>query len=113
LKLLDQKVFVKANFEEGQFISPIVLRQKKNVEYRLILNLKKLNESMPYHHFKMETFESALGIVTKTCFFCSIDIRHAYYSVPIADEHQKYVRFVWRGNFSIYLYTKWALLWSS
>jgi len=48
LKLLDQKVFVKANFEEGQFISPIFLCQKKNGEYRLILNLKKLNDSMPY-----------------------------------------------------------------
>jgi len=98
LKLLDQKVIVEADFEEGQYISPIFLRQKKNGEYRLILNLKKLNESMPYHHFKMETFESALSIVTKNMYFCSIDIRNAYYSVPIADEHQKYLRFVWRGK---------------
>ena len=32
----------------------------------------------------------------------SIDLRHAYYSVPVAEEHQKFLRFQWRGK--IYQY---------
>ena len=28
----------------------------------------------------------------------SIDLRDAYYSVPIAKEHQKYLKFTWQGN---------------
>ena len=97
-ELLNQGVIVTADYEHGQFISPIFLRHKKNGEYRLILNLKKFNEHVPYYHFKMDTFESALNLVSKNMYFCSVDIRHAYYSVPIAEEHQKYLRFRWKDN---------------
>ena len=44
----------------------------------------------------METFEIALTMITKDMFMCSLDIRHAYYSVPVAREHRKYLRFVWK-----------------
>ena len=33
----------------------------------------------------------------------SIDIKDAYYSVPIAIEHQKFLRFVWRDNLYQYV----------
>ncbi|VDI72446.1 Hypothetical predicted protein [Mytilus galloprovincialis] len=33
----------------------------------------------------------------------SVDLRHAYYSVPIDEQYQKYLRFIWKG--SIYQYT--------
>ena len=52
--LLDKKVIQEVTFVEGQ-----LLGQKKNGEYRMILNLKKLNESVEYHHFKMDTLEFA------------------------------------------------------
>ena len=48
----------------------------------MILNLKGLNRFIPYHHFKMDSFESALFLVSKNTYFGSIDLRHAYYSVP-------------------------------
>lgn len=88
---------------DGQYLSPIFVRPKKNGEYRMILNLKKLNEHVEYHHFKMDTLESALKLITKNTYMASIDLRHAYYSVPIAEEHQKYLRFEWMGN--IFQYT--------
>ena len=34
--------------EPGEFISPIYLRRKSDGGYHLILNLKKLNESVEY-----------------------------------------------------------------
>lgn len=33
----------------------------------------------------------------------SIDLENAYYCVPIAEEHRKYLRFVWEGK--TYQYT--------
>jgi len=96
--LLSKMVIEKAEFDEDQFISPIFLREKRNGEYRLILNLKNLNAHIPYRHFKMDTFEIALTMITKDMFMCSIDLRHAYYSVPVAKEHRKYLRFVWKGQ---------------
>lgn len=67
------------------------------------LNLKNTNEYVVYHHFKMDTFESAVNLIKKDCFMASIDIRHAYHSIPIAVEHQKYLRFIWKGK--IFQYT--------
>ena len=79
------------------FVSNIFTRPKKNGTYRMILDLSELNESIQYYHFKMDTFESALKLITKNCYLTSIDLRDAYYMIPIAVEHKKYLRFVWRG----------------
>ena len=57
--LLDIRVQIVENDEE-QFLSPIFLRTKPNGEYRMILNLEKINGFVPYHHFKMDTFEIVL-----------------------------------------------------
>ena len=102
-KLLKMGVIVHTYHETDQFISPIFIRLKKNNEYRLVLNLKWLNQYIPYHHFKMDTFEKALTLVKKNMFFCSVDLRHAYYSVPIAEEHQKYLKFLWKDK--LYMFT--------
>lgn len=97
-KLLAIDVIKEVQSMKDQFLSPIFLRPKKNGEYRMILNLKKLNEYIEYHHFKMDTFESAIKLVTSKSYMASIDLRHAYYSVPIAEEHQKFLRFYWNGK---------------
>lgn len=102
-KLLDLRVLKPVVWDDSQFISPIFLRPKKNNEYRMILNLKKFNEYVPYQHFKMDTFETALLLVRKDMYMCTADIRHAYYSVPVATEHQKYFRLIWRDQ--IFQYT--------
>jgi hypothetical protein len=53
--------------------------------------------------FKMDTFESAIKLITKGTFMASVDLRHAYYSVNMAPEHQKILRFMWDNK--IYQYT--------
>lgn len=88
------KVIKVVNHHPNEFISPIFLVPKKTPgEYRMILNLKKLNESIPYHHFKMDTFESVLKLIKPGCYMALIDLRHAYYSVFIAEEDQVKLRF--------------------
>ena len=52
-KLLKKGVIVESVHSEGEFISPIFLRLKKNgIDYRMILNLKERNKFMVYQHFK-------------------------------------------------------------
>ena len=46
----------------------------------------------------MYTFEIAITMITKDMSMCSIDLRHAYYSVPVAKEHKLYIRLVWKGR---------------
>ena len=100
------KVIKEVEHTPGEYISPIFIVPKKNGEYRMILNLKQLNENIVYHHFKMETFESALKLVKKNCYFASVDLRHAYYSVPLSEEVQKKFRFQKSGK--VYQYTSLA-----
>ena len=90
-------------YDKDVFLSPIFIRPKKNGEFRMILNLKRLNEDVVYHHFKMDSFERAVSLVKKGIFMASVDLRHAYYSVHIAEEHQKYLCFKWGDK--IFQYT--------
>lgn len=64
---------------------------------------KRVNKHIEKHHFKMDTLWSAVRLMTPNCFMASIDLKDAYYVVPIADEHPKYLRFCWQG--SLYQYT--------
>lgn len=97
-KLLSKRVIVPTEHEPGEYISPIFLRDKKDGNFRMILNLKKLNKEMEYIKFKMETLSSILALVTKGCFFTKIDLKDAYYSIPVRDQDQNLLKFRHRGN---------------
>lgn len=103
-ELLAKRVIEPIPFPDPSgFISNIFLRPKKSGEYRMILNLKALNESVIYHHFKMDHLNSTLTLVRPDCYFTSLDLSDAYYSVSVAPAHRKYMQFSFNGQF--YRYT--------
>ena len=77
------------------FLSNIFLEHKHDGGHRLILNLKCLSEFVEKHHFKMETLKTALHLVKANAFFGSLDLRQAYYSLPIQRDSRKFLRFIW------------------
>ena len=97
-KLLSKQIITEVTPVPGQYVSNIFLRDKKDGTYRMILNLKKLNFSVEYYHFKMETLKSAINLMTPGCYMASIDFKDAYYSVPIFEPHRKYLRFQFGGK---------------
>jgi hypothetical protein len=101
-KLLDKKVIVESVQQSEQFVSPIFLRAKKNGKFRLICNLRGLNQFIQYRHFKMDSLFSVLRMITPNCFMASIDLKDAYYCLPVADHHQRYLKFYWKSK--IYRY---------
>ena len=58
IKLLPKNVIRMCSREKGWYIFPIFVRPKNDGACKFNLKLKKLNEEMPYIHFKMETLES-------------------------------------------------------
>ena len=80
--------------DQGEFISPIFLRDKNDGSHRLILNLKGLNKYLEYKHFKMQTFQSVLFLIQPDCFMATIDLKDAYYSVKIDELDTKYLKFL-------------------
>ena len=96
--LMSKGVISLCSHEEGEVISPIFLREKGDGSFRLILNLKKLNTTVEFNHFKMETILSAVKLIRPGAFMCVLDIKDAYYSVPLAREDQKYFKFFHEGK---------------
>ena len=90
-RLLLKGVIAHSVHEEGDFISSTFVRPKKDGAYRMILNLKSLNQYVEYHHFKLDTIWTAVHMMTPGCFMASIDLKDAYYSVHIDNLHQKYL----------------------
>ena len=100
-KLLSMGVIEKSMHQRDEIISPVFT--VPDGSYCLILDLKKNNDSVQYEHFKMDNLTSATQMMTRGCYMASVDLRHAYYSVPIKAEYRKYLKFKWEKEF--YQYT--------
>ncbi|KAK3106325.1 hypothetical protein FSP39_017740 [Pinctada imbricata] len=96
IKLINKKVIQLVDRCENEYISNIFIRPKKDGSHRIIFNVKDLNETIEYHHFKMDTLKSAIQMMTRDCWFASVDLKDAYYSVLIDRNHRKYLRFLWQ-----------------
>ena len=97
-ELLKAGVVTTCEHSDQEYISPVFVRPKKDNKLRMILNLKQLNKSVEYHHFKMETLNTALALVTKDCWFASLDLKSAYFSVHINEQSQEFLKFLWEGQ---------------
>ena len=86
------------NHTPGQFISNIFIRPKKSGGLRTIINLKRLNKYLEKIHFKMEHIMTILPLIKPGMYMTSLDLKDAYVSLPIANRHKKYLRFVWKDQ---------------
>ena len=87
-KLKSKKVIVNTDKKTGDYISGVFTRSKKDGSHRMILNLKNF---ICYRHFTMESIQNVLNVIKKYAFMESIDVKDAFYSLPVATHHQKYL----------------------
>ena len=71
---------------------------KDNGSARIILNLKELNTCIAFSHFKMDTIRDVLNLIFPSCFFMTVDFKHAYYSVYVTPNQRKWLRFIWNDE---------------
>ena len=95
-QLLSKGAIIKSDNEVNQFISNIFVVKKPNNKFRPIINLKKLNKHVCYEHFKQEHFKVVLDLIQENDFFCSVDLKDAYFSIPVHTDFHKYLKFCWR-----------------
>ena len=82
-----------------EFISNIFLVPKKTGDMRPVINLKPLNQYIQNIHFKMENIQMALNLISPGDFMVSlVDLKDAYFNIPIFSLHRKYLRFIWKSQ---------------
>lgn len=81
---------------EGQFLSSYFLVPKPDGTVRFILNLRELNQFIKTDHFKMEDLRSIHKLLQKGMYMGTIDIKDAYFGVPIDLHYRKYLRFLFQ-----------------
>ncbi len=97
-KTLELGIIEPCDVDEEGFYSTLFTTPKNDGTDRVIFNLSDLNEFIKTEHFKMDTVKFAIELMTKNCYFASIDYKHAYYSVSILEADRKYFRFMWKGK---------------
>ena len=91
--LLDKRAIVQVKRNKNQFLSSYFLRPKPDNTYRFIINLKKLNKFIHKEHFKLEDLKTATKLVFPGDFMISIDLKDAYFLVPMDTKCQKFLTF--------------------
>lgn len=62
---------------------------------RFVLNLKPLNDFIDTKHFKMEDLRTITKILSHGSYMATIDLKDAYYLVPMHQNSKKFLRFMW------------------
>ena len=66
--------------------------------WRPVINLSHLNEFVLQTPFRMETVASVLLSVREGDFLASIDLKDAYFQIPVHQSSRKLLRFLLRGT---------------
>ena len=81
-----------------KFLSSLFLVLKRDGKSRPVINLKELNVFLKYEHFKMEGIHLLRDLLQPQDWLGKIDLKDAYFVIPIWKDHRKYFRFFWKGS---------------
>ncbi len=82
---------------ESGFYSRYFLVPKKDGGLRPILDLRRLNHALMRRPFRMITLKQILSQIRTGDWFCSLDLKDAYFHIQIAPHHRRFLRFAFEG----------------
>ena len=99
-KMLDKHAIqlIPSNQANKGFHSQLFTVPKKDGGTRPIINLKKLNSFVQTVHFKMESTYMLRDLLKTGDWMTKVDLKDAYFMVPIALHHRRLLRFKWQGQ---------------
>ena len=94
----DQRVLEIVLEPDPGFYSRLFLVEKSSGGWRPVIDLSPLNQFVRQTQFRMETPSSVLLAVRKGEFLASIDLKDAYFQIPVHPSSRKLLRFVSNGT---------------
>ena len=95
---MEKRAIKTIDSSQGKYLSSIFLVEKKDSNQRPVINLKSLNQHIPYEHLKRDGINLLKEILKEGDFLCKVDLKHAYFVVPLNEESQNFVYFQWKGK---------------
>ncbi|XP_041445392.1 uncharacterized protein LOC121402804 [Xenopus laevis] len=78
------------------FYSKLFLVKKSSGAFRPVLDLRPLNQFIRCRKFKMESLTSIIAAIPPRAWLVNLDLKDAYFHVPVYGPHRKYLRFVFQ-----------------
>ena len=79
--------------------SQIFAVPKPGGKWRVVINMKPLNEHVAKETFRMETSRDVRSLLSPGDFGAVIDLTDAYYTFKLYGDSRKYCRFIVEGNY--------------
>ena len=83
-------------------VSAIGCVPKKNKKWRLIVDLRPLNEHISVPNFKNEGIDVVCDQLQYGDQFISLDLKHGYYHIPVNREYRSYLGFAWKKQYYVF-----------
>ena len=78
---------------EDHYVSRVFVVEKKQGGYRMVIDLKNLNNYVNKIHFRMEDKEVVSTLIEKDDFLASIDLKDAFFTIPLNEKSKKFTVF--------------------
>ncbi|XP_029909243.1 uncharacterized protein LOC115360460 [Myripristis murdjan] len=103
------KIVPPSDSKNGYYSRYFLVKKKGGNGIRAILDLRDLNKHLRKYKFRMLTHASLLRFLRAGDWFTSIDLKDAYFHIPIYPPHRKYLRFAFQGTSYEYLVLPFGL----
>ena len=92
LKMLKKGAIKRTQPVQGEFLNNLFLVGKKG-HYLPAINLKILNQFIPFLHFKMKGLSQLKHLIQEGEWMSKLDLKDAYFSVPLNRNSRKFARY--------------------
>jgi len=83
---------------EAGFYSRYFIVPKRDGGLRPIIDLRVLNRSLRRYRFKLLTIPMIVNQIRSEDWFVTIDLKDAYFHIPILPQHRKFLKFAFGGQ---------------